>query len=83
MVGSAWWWWKRCLGNVFSGLGYILSGSRDRERSKKIRRHLELTRRHLVVPFSKLGKNNNKKELGPREKNQDEKLLSVTYLQDF
>lgn len=56
--------------------------SRDRQKSKKIPRLLELTRRHLVVPFSKVGENN-KEELSAREKCPDEKLLSVTCLQDF
>lgn len=38
---------------------------------EEIPRLLELAGRHLVVPFSKLGENN-KKELSPREKDQDE-----------
>ena len=44
------------------------------ERSqKKTPRFLELTRSHLVVPFSKVGKT--KEGTGPGEKDQDGKLL--------
>lgn len=57
-----------------------MGGGRDTEKSKKTPRLSQLIRRHLVL-FSKLG--NTEKGIGPGEKNQDEKPLSVTCMQDI